>query len=150
MIQDAFDVQNHIAQEQLKQMFVRFVELGLMKLVWSPHDQEEVWSSVKRISSQCVNLLEMNIISLDELDDLFKSLLERFCYFLDFGGSELSQEALEAMKNDVLSGDMFMFELEEQEQAIETKKDRMCDVLIETQAKIEAHKHGIITDIVVC
>lgn len=150
MVKNAFNVHDHVAQEQLKQMFVRFVELGLMKLLWTPNDQIEVWNSVKKIASQFEDLLEMNLITPDELDDLYKTLLESFCRFLDLAGSELSLNVVEAIKEDVVSQDLLMFEFEEQEQMLETKRERLMDLLMHTEAKIEARMRGIITDIVVC
>ena len=77
-------------------------------------------------------------------------LLESSCKFLDLAGSELSLTVIETIKEDVISNEMLMFEFEEQEQMIETKRERLLDVLMETEAKIEARMRGIITDIVVC
>ncbi len=150
MVKNTFNVHDHVAQEHLKQMFVRTVELGLMKLIWTPNDQIGAWHSFKKLATQCVNLLEMDLISPDELDDLFKSLLESFCRFLDLAGSELSLTVIDTIKEDVLSNELLIFEFEEQEQMLETKRERLLDVLMETEAKIEARMRGIITDIVVC
>lgn len=149
MVKNSFNVHDHVAQEQLKQMFVRIVEQALMKLLWTPNDQYEVWHSVKKISIQCADLLEMNLISPDELDDLYKSLLESFCRFLDLAGSELSLSVIEKIREDVVSDGMLLFEFEEQEQMLETKRERILDVLMGTEAKIEARMRGIITDVVV-
>jgi hypothetical protein len=149
MIENSFNVQDHVAQEQLKQMFVRFLEMGLMKIVWNQADQPQAWESVKKISIQLADVMEMGLITPDELDDLYKSLLESYCRFLDLSGSDLSKSLIATIKNEVRSCDLLLFELEEQEEFIETKRERMLDVLVETEAKVEARMHGIITDIVV-
>lgn len=150
MVKDTFNLHDHIAQEQLKQMFIRFVELCFMKLVWTPNDQMGVWQSFKRLSEQCINLLELELITPDEFDDLCKSLIESFIRFLDLAGSELSMSVIETIREDIESQEMIIFEFDEQEQMIESKKDRMLDAVLQTEAKIEARKRGIITDIVVC
>ena len=148
MVANSFDVIDQNAQEQLKQIFVRFLDLGLIKLIWSPTDQSEVWGSIRVLSKQLYDVMDMGLITPDELDDLYKSLLESFCRFLDIAGSDLSLELIAAMKDDVESGTLFMFELEEQDEFIETKRERMLDALLETEAKIEARMCGIITDVV--
>lgn len=150
MIENAFDVHDHIAREQLKQMFVRFLEMGLMKLVWDPAEQHEIWDSVKTISGQLSDTMDMGLITADELDDCYKSLLESFCRFLDLTGSDLSRDLIEDIKEDVCSDTMLMFELEEQQDYIETKRERMLGALLETEAKIEARMRGIVTDVIAC
>lgn len=149
MVENSFKAHDKGAQEQLKQMYVRFLELGVMKLLWSPGSHVESWESVKRISIQLSDSFEMGLITADELDDLYKSLLESYCRFLDLSGSELSNSLIDTIKEDICSGNLLMFELEEQEEFIETKRERMLDVLLETEAKVEARMRGIITDLVV-
>jgi hypothetical protein len=149
MIENSFNAQDHVTEEQLKQMFVRFLELNVLKLLWDPADQEGAWNSVKTISVQLADVMEIGLITPDELDDLYKSVIESFCRFLDLAGSEFPLTLVDAMKEDVYSDDLLMFELEEQEQFIETKRERMIDALLEVEAKIEARMCGIITDVVV-
>lgn len=150
MVQNSFTTYNHVAREQLRQMFIRFIDLGLMKLIWTPTQQEAVWDSIKTISIQLSDAMELGVITTDELDDFYKSLLESFYRFLDLTGSELSRSVIETMKEDVCSDTLLLFVLEEQETALETKKERTLQILLEAEAKIEARSHGIITDLVVC
>lgn len=148
MVETSFNVHDHLAREQLKQMFIRYLELGLMKLIWNPAEQMEIWDSVKNISVQLSDIMEMGLITPDELDDLYKSLIESFCRFLDLTGSEFSRSFVENIREDVCSDALLLFELEEQEVYIETKKDRMLTALMEVEAKIEARMCGIITDVI--
>ncbi len=144
MIESTFNAQDHIAHEQMKQMFVRFVELGLLKLMWDPYNYDELWSSVKHISLQLEQVAQMGLITIDELDDCYKSLLESFYRFVDLNGAEFPMALIETIKEDLASQKLLLFELEEQEASLESKRERMIGVLIDLEAQIEARKRGII------
>ncbi len=137
---------SNVEKEELRQTLIRFLEIGLMKLIWSPEDQEDIWDSVKKIADQLTKLYESNIINEDELDDLFKSLLESFNKFLELAGSELSLEVLNSIKEDISSGELLLFELDEQEDFLETKAERLACAIMHTEAKVRARLSGIITD----
>lgn len=148
-VETIYALEERIAQERLVQMLLRFLDITTLKLMWTPHDQIYVWDSVKKIANQFADLLNQGIINRDELDDLYRSLIERFCYFLDLSGSELSTDVIQKMKEDVAASDILLFSLEEQEDLIETRAERMMNALIQTEAKIEAKKYGMITDVLV-
>lgn len=139
-------VEERVENERLRQSLIRFLEIGLNKLVWSPFDQEEVWESVKAISFKLTTLMEYDIISHDDLDDLFKSLIERFTIFLELTGSDLSLEMIDKIKEDITQGQLLLFELEEEEEFIETKSERMLNAVMGTRAKILAQEYGLITE----
>lgn len=138
--------QQEVECEHLRLTLIRFLENCLQKLIWSPLDQEEVWISVKAISFKLTALMEENIINSEELDDLFKSLLESFCHFLNITGSELAPEVIDMIKEDINSGNLLLFSLEEQEDNIESKTERMRRALLETDAKVQARLQGLITE----
>ena len=104
-------------------------------------------ASVKVIAKNLTTLKEHNIINQDDLDDLFKSLLERFCHFLDLAGSDLSVEVIQKIKEDIASGNLMFLELEEQEDFMETKSERLGRSIIQTEAKVRARSYGIITEV---
>lgn len=140
-------VQEHIDKEQLRQTVMRFLDLTLNKVIWSPLDQDEVWTSVKEISHQLEKLQETSIINQDELDDLFQSLIYRFIHFLELAGSELSLDLLQKIRDDIHHGKLLFLTLEEQEEFVEAKADRLRKALDATEAKILARKRGIITEV---
>lgn len=141
-------VQKQVDREQLRQTVMRFLEITLSKVIWSPIDQDDVWQSVKLIAKHMTRLKEKDIISQDDLDDLFKSLLERFCHFLDIAGSDLSPDVINKIKEDIHNGNLLMLELDEQEDYIQTKSERLMTALGETEAKIIARSHGIISEVI--
>jgi hypothetical protein len=139
-------VQEHVEQEQLRQTMLRFLELCLNKMIWSPLDQENSWQSVKVIAQELAQLADQGIISHDELEDLYQSLLESFCHFLELTGSDLSSEVIDQIKEDIASDSLLLFTLEEQEDHIETKHMRMMRALKDTEAKIHGRRFGMITE----
>jgi hypothetical protein len=140
-------VQARVDREQLRQTLVRFLEVTLGKIIWSPIDQEAVWNSVKVISQQLACLQDKKIITQDELDDLYKSLIERFCHFLDIAGSDLSAGTINSIKEDIHSGKLLLLELDEQEDFMQTKSERLACAVQETEAKMYARSRGIITEV---
>ncbi len=140
-------IDDRVSQEQFQQTLVRFLENGLNKVVWCPVGEEDVWKSVKQISDQLHSLYERQIINEDELDDLYKSLLEQFCHFLDLCGSDLPIQVINQIKDDIEAGQLNFLALEEQEEFIETKAGRLNRALVETEAKAFARGFGIISDV---
>lgn len=140
-------LEDRMAQERLLQMLVRFFDAGTLKLMWNVHDQMKVWDSVKKISNQFSDLFDQNMLTSEDLDDLYRSLIERFCYFLDLAGSELAIDVIKKIKEDIVAGDILLFQLEEQEELLEPRGDRLMHVILQTEAKIEAKKYGIVTDL---
>lgn len=134
---------------------VRFTLLRLLtstcdKIVWSPTDQAQTWVSFKAIGKSLERLHQKKVIP-DELDanDLYWSLVERYAYFMELVGSQLSLETCEQIKQDLRDHKIAWLETPEQEAGLQSKIERLAEVLIETEAKIQANKHGLITDGVV-
>ncbi len=69
--------------------------------------------------------MQEDILNQDELDDLLKSLVERFVYFLELTGSDLSFDVIETIKKDLESGNLLFHMIDEQEEFIESKVDRL-------------------------
>jgi hypothetical protein len=135
-----------ISLEQLRQSVVRFLEACVGKLVWSPEDHEAIWDSVKKISQQLEVLIDRNILTdASDLDDLYWSLIHRFCFFVDITGSDLPLEFYEKIRNDIASQQILLLELEEQEKSIEPKISHLKRALLNGEAKKRAHDNGIVT-----
>jgi hypothetical protein len=138
-------VQTYVDKEQLRQNIIRFLELTLNKVIWTPLDQEEVWTSVKAVASRLEDLVKHEIINQDELDDLFQSLLERFLHFLDLAGADLDPHVITLIEKDIESGNLLFLQLEEQEEYLQPKVERLHKALKKLEAKIIAHQQGILT-----
>lgn len=131
---------------------VRFTLLRMLtsscdKLVWSPHDQINTWKSFKTIGNTIEHLHKKKVIP-DELDanDLYWSLVERYTYFMELVGSQLTLETCQTIKDDIKEHKVAWLETSEQEAGLQTKVERLAQTLIATEAKIRAGKMGLITD----
>jgi hypothetical protein len=127
--------QTDISISDLRKTVLLFLEGVIGKLIWSPVDAHETWESVKRISHQIERLAEYNIIDdPDDLNDLFITLIERYCLFLDINSDYLPSNLYAQIKQDISSRSLFMFELEEQEESIVSKAELMLRATLQAEA----------------
>ncbi len=143
--QEIYDTLNNnygtsdISAEELRKSLLIFLEVGLSKLIWSPEDQMDTWQTVKNISEQLAALMDHNIIiDYDDLNGLFVTLLERYCFFLDIAGTELPDIFYQQIKNDIASSSLLLLTLEEQEQYIEPKIKRLQKAIERAHAKMKS------------
>jgi hypothetical protein len=138
-------LQDAVSKEQVRQQLIRFLEVGLSKLVWSPEQPDEVWDSVKNIANQFAGLTEHNIITdMDDLDDLNWSLVNRFCFFIDIAGDELPPAFYTKVKEEIATHDVAFLETAEQEVNIEKKSDYVMHALLKGEATALARDRGIV------
>jgi len=139
--------QEEVSIEQLRQGIIRFCEIGLGKIIWSPYDKEKTWESVKTISNQLATLIEYNILDdVNDLDDLYWTLINRYCHFLDLMGIDMPTTFYQHVKNDLSSQELLLFELEEQDATIvEAKIQYFTRTLLEAETKCRAYQKGILT-----
>jgi len=127
--------------EELRSMFIRFLEISLGKLVWHPQDGFKTWESVKSLADHLADLVEHEIIEdVEDLNDLYISLLERYIFFLDISGDQLPLAFYTRVKEDVANNSTILLELEEQEEFIEPKMQRFVNVLNIGEAKALARE----------
>lgn len=128
-----------ISIEGLRQTLIRFLEVGLSKLIWNAQDHEKSWDSLKTLSDRIATLVEYNIVDdLNDLDELFWTLVHRYCYFLDLHSTHLPVSFYERVKNDVATQRLTLFDLEEQENFIQSKSECLMDTLLTQEAKKRA------------
>ncbi len=137
-----------ITPMRVRAIFLRFLTHNTDKLLWSVHDQELTWQSFKKLGNIFHQLHTTGVIP-DPLDanELYWSLVERYCYFLKLSGTQLSLDACKMMKRDLLHEPLVWIHQKEQESMLETKIERVLTAILETEAKIHAKAKGIITDI---
>lgn len=111
--------------EELRKTTLMFLEVGLGKLIWNPEDKEATWLSAKNIAKDLSTLFEQKIIvDQDDLNDLFRTLIERYCFFLDLTGTDLPLEYFARVKQDIKSNTLVFLDLAEEED-IESKGERL-------------------------
>ena len=134
-----------ISVDELRHTLVRLLEITINKLTWHPEEHAKIWVSVKSISKQLEVLMEHNIIDdANDLDDLYWTLIHRFCYFLDLAHADLPVKFLEAIKDDVSTQQFLLIELEEQEPLITSKRDHLLHVVRSGIARKKAYDKGIV------
>jgi hypothetical protein len=139
-------LEESVSVVELRQTMIRFLEIGSGKLVWSPDEPDAIWDSVKKISTQLEALMDINIINdSNDLDDLYWSLIHRFCFFLDVAGNQLPLSFYDKVKNDIATQQLLLLELEEQEPVLEPKAKWLMRAIVQAQAKREGTEKGIIT-----
>jgi hypothetical protein len=126
--------------ESLRQATIRFLEVGLSKLIWNAKDFGKTWDNLKTVADKIATLMEFNIVDdLNDLDELFWTLTHRYCYFLDLNSTELPISFYERAKNEMATQQLVLFDLEEQESFIQSKSECVMQALLTQEAKKRAH-----------
>ena len=138
---------NVISPERARATLVKFLNSSLDKVIWSPDDQERTWDSLKKIG-RSIEYLQATQVIPDHLDanDLYWSLIERYCYFLELVGTKLNLETIQYIKRDIAEKNVPWLLASEQEKGITTKLERLAQSVIETEARILAKNNGIFTE----
>jgi len=140
------EIESQVNLEHLRQSLTRFLELSLGKIIWSPEDHENIWNLFLSLSKAIESFSKQKIIDdADNIDDLYWSLIHRFCFFLDVTGHELPIEFYADFKNKLFAANLLMFQIEEQEQHITNKETHLVQALFEGEARARAYKTGLIT-----
>jgi hypothetical protein len=139
-----------ISQEEmeiarLRFTLITFLEVHLHKLIWSPDDQVETWELTKSIADQCAMLVQKDILDdLNDLDDVYWTLIHRYGHFLDLTHTLLDDELFTTVKREITQGNLLMFELEEQDSCMEKRADCLLDAVMFAEAKKQAFEKGLI------
>ena len=137
--------QEEVEQTQIRQSIIRFCEIALNKLIWHPSEEEKTWDITKKIASQLGALLEHNILDdSNDLDDLYWTLLNRYCYFMEVAALDMPDTFYKALKHDISTNKIVFFELPEQDFIVEPKLSYMQRSIMESEVRAYGFKHGIL------
>ena len=113
--------------------------------MWSPQDEMKTWQSAKKIARQLAELMECNILDdVNDLDDLYWSIVHRYCFLLDINATEMPLSFYEDIQNDLADQQPLLLALEEQEDFIERKAERLLRSLVRGKARRAAFDRGIL------
>ncbi|HSC25544.1 MAG TPA: hypothetical protein VLB80_05015 [Candidatus Babeliales bacterium] len=130
-----------IVQEQLRQGIIRLCEIALSKLIWNPATHEETWFITKKIAEQLVTFLKYNVIDdTNDIDDLHWTLLNRYCYFIELTATDMPKSFYKAVRQDLLSDNIVLFALKEQDSIVEPKLSYMQRTLLEAETASYYHQ----------
>ncbi|HEV2600962.1 MAG TPA: hypothetical protein VGT41_01560 [Candidatus Babeliales bacterium] len=149
--QDIFSTLGIHAHEQegviadLRKTTLVFLEVALNKLIWNPEDGIDTWRSVKMIAEQLSVLMDHKIIhDFDDLNDLYITLVERYCLFVDIAATNLPHSFYVDIKQDLVMNNELLLKLEEQDTLITPKKDRLLATIFASEHRAQQlyHKEG--------
>jgi hypothetical protein len=101
---------------------------------------EKSWTQVKHIAEQLASLLDNNIIDdTNDLDDLYWSLLTRYCYFIELTATDNAPSFYSYIKKDIAHSSLLFLELPEQDTFIESKLSYMQRTLATAEASSRMH-----------
>jgi len=130
--------------QELRKSIQVFFEVAFNKLVWDPHAPKDAWHNVKLLADQLTRFHQQNVVSdEDDLNDLFVTLLERFCLYLDLSAPDLPLAFYHELRSDIAQKNLLFLELEE-DQYFASKATRLERVITMTEAKTRAYQQGIL------
>ncbi len=113
----------HVEIEQLKKDILRFIEICANKLIWSSKDDLQVWNTCNSLAYEAQQCLEKKLLpNQDALDDVYWSLIYRFCYFLELAAPVLSNNFYDIVLQDLKDKPLVLTSIEEQEDLMTTKR----------------------------
>ena len=138
-------VKNFKAKERLRDMLIKFFELSLSKAMWYVREREDVWQTFVDLSNQLYNLGNCGVIDhSDDLDDLFWSLVLRYCFFIDLMGPQLPLTFYDEVEQALENKSVSFLELGELDKSIMSKKDILLENLLVAKVRALAFaKKGI-------
>ena len=129
-----------VSMELLRQTIIRFIEVGLSKLIWNPHQCEQSWENLKTTSHYLAAMLEFNILTdINDLDELFWTLTHRYRYFLELNSVDMPLSFYDKIKSDLATQHLILFDLEEQESFLQTKADCLKQTILTQEARKRAY-----------
>lgn len=131
-----------ISTDELRHAIFNFSDVFASKLIWSPQDEVASWDLTVKIGDQIAEYVNQGILDEDMQHDLYMTLLERYCYFLDLVAQELPFTFFEKMRNQCTHQTILLLDLEEQEKCLETKRQRFMRALFAAEAKNRVYEKG--------
>ena len=125
-----------------------FLEHSFGKLIWNPHEKEDIWKTIKLLAQKCELLYKFGCLAnTDDLNRLIWSLLYRFGYFIDCAGSQLPVEFYQTIRDDLKKEPLTFLTLEESEKWLVPKNKYFEGLLDKGEIKAHAFKQGILSDV---
>jgi hypothetical protein len=133
-----------VSIDEFRHAFTRFLEVGLSKIVWHAEDGLDTWRSVKQIATKLEGMTDTKVCGDDDLYELHDTLLERYCYFLDIVTPDMKPGFFDELKRTIASESLNLLDHEELELCLESRRERINNLLLECTFKISASQQGFI------
>ena len=136
--------QDHNPQD-LRKNLMTFLEVAMNKIIWSPYDSVQTWSHFKTMSNHLAGLHNALCITTNDLHDLYTSLLERYCFFIDVSAIDLSEDFFHAVRTDKSKNKLALFAQGTKERYRESNLARFDRALSCAHTRLRAYDRGLIT-----
>jgi hypothetical protein len=138
------DITQYETLNDVQPMLIRFLDTALGKLLWNIKEPEAIWTATKGITTELETLYDKEFIKdLNDLDDLYWTLIHRFTLFLDLSADKLPLELLHDIHNDVVSENLVLTAIPEQESYLTTKKQILEIALTNAISKRLSYEHDV-------
>lgn len=136
--------QDHNPQE-LRKNLMMFLEVSLGKVIWSPYEGKQTWQLFKQMANHLAACHDSFCITMNDLNDLYSSLLERYCFFLDVAAIDLSDDFYHAVTTDKSKDKLALFAQGTKEQYLESNLKRFDRALSCAHTRARAYERGLVT-----
>lgn len=133
-----------ICLDEFRRAFTRFLEIGVSKIVWHAEDGLDTWKSAKEIAMRLERMTDAKMFDSDELYELHDTLLERYCYFLDVVTLDMKPDFFGELKRTIAADALTLLDDEELELCLETRRDRINNLVQECEFKACAANQGFV------
>lgn len=130
----------------LEVQLVRFLELAISKLIWSPEEYKESWESVKLMSEYLAELVNKNVLTNgNHFNDLSWALVQRYANYLGTFIETIPSSFYQEIRNEISQKDLILFGLDENKHTITQSKYALLNrKLFECEARSKAIEKGVI------
>lgn len=138
---------NDITVSELQSSIKEFLELVLSKLIWDPSENQYIWPNVKEIAKNLEQYSQDNLLAQDALDELFWTLLSKFCYFIELNTPELPENFFGEILENINNEQEPLWSLPEQEVFITSKFNYLRKTLITSGIASKAYQTGLLAPV---
>jgi len=132
---------------ELQNRLAQLLVLAISKLVWNPKEKLDVWNLMTAIGTRLSMLYDLGLVSRDDLNLLTWTLINRFNYFIDCAGSQLSEDFYKKIQEEVVADKYPFITLTENEPELMSKKEFILQHLVlRGLGKSQAFSMGFLSD----
>lgn len=130
--------------EKMRQGLVRFIELGLSKVLWDATDID-LWNHAKEMG-EMISALELRgiVTDADDISSMLWSLVYRLAYFVDIAGSQLPASFYQNIQKDFSTSGIALLNYPETEELAQTRKEFLSKTILKAYARKEAEQFGMV------
>lgn len=140
------DTISHKTEPELTQLHSSlhlFLDLVFNRLIWDPTDEAKTWESVKALGNSLSILKDAHLIASPEvLDDLYNSIISRYCIFLDLMQGNLSVQCFVALKDAVSNETAPMLESSTEEEYALSRREQLLRTIHIGETQARAREYG--------